>query len=379
LKVTDVTSFVVDRREKQLWQSPSSYVFVKVETDDGVVGWGEATLESKELSVVGAIQELAKNVVGQNPLDIEHHTRKWQMTSPWKGVTDSTAMSALEHAMWDIAGKAYGTPVYRLLGGPVRDRIRAYTWPHPYDTPEQCGQVAAECVEKLGFTALKFDPFRDEFFTISPQGLDYAARCMRAVREAVGDRADVAVDGHWRFGPQAAIQIARALESIGLLFFEEPCPTEHPEMLARVRAAVRVPLATGERHFSRSDVWPLLRDNLVDVLQCDVCHCGGILELRKIAAMAEPFGVTMAPHNPNGPLSLAAVVQFAACTPNFLLTESVHGRPIDDAIAPRRPRVENGYVELPTEPGLGIELDEAALLERPGAQADIWFPGKVVY
>lgn len=379
MKVTDVKTFVVDRREKQLWTSPSSYVFVKVETDRGVHGWGEATLEGKELSVVGAIRELAKNVVGKSPVDIEHHWRHWHMTSCWKGVTDFTAISALEHALWDIAGKEYGQPVYKLLGGAVRERIRAYTWPHPYETPAQCAEVALDCVERLGFTALKFDPFREEFFTISPEGLEHAVACVRAVREAVGKRAEIAVDGHWRFGPQAAIGIARALEPFDLLFFEEPCPSDSNEMLARVRAAVKVPLATGERYYTRWGVWPLLRDNLVDVLQCDVCHCGGILELRKIAAMAEPFGVTMAPHNPNGPVSLAAVVHFAACTPNFLITESVHERPIDSAIVKHAPKIEGGYVSLPAEPGLGVDLDEAALLTRPGEQADIWFPAKVVY
>jgi galactonate dehydratase len=379
MKVTDVKTYVVSRDHTGLWATAPSYVFVKLFTDEGITGVGEATLEGKELSVVGAIQELAKNVVDKDPRDVEHHWRHWSMTSCWKGVTDFTAISALEQAMWDITGKVYGAPVYRLLGGPVRERVRAYTWPHPYETPEECGQAAAHCVEDLGFTALKFDPFRNEFFTISPEGLDYALRCIRAVREAIGKNADVAVDGHWRFGPQAAIQIARALEPFDLLFFEEPCPSDSNDQLARVRAAVKVPLATGERTYTRWQAWPLLRDNLVDILQCDVCHCGGIFELRKIAALAEPFGVPLAPHNPNGPVSLAAVVQVAACTPNFLVTEHVHERQIDELIATKFPRVECGYVTLPTEPGLGVELREEALSQYPGEQKDLWFPSRVVY
>ena len=372
MRITDIKTYMVDF-------GASNYVFVKIFTDEGIEGVGESTLEGKELSVIGAIQELARNLIGQNPLDIELHWRKWQMTSCWKGVTDFTAISGLEQAMWDITGKYFHTPVYRLWGGPVRDAVRAYTWPGPYTTPEECGEAAAQAVEKLGFTGLKFDPFRDEYFTISPEGLAYVVQCMRAVRDAVGHKADVAVDGHWRFGPQAAIQIARALEPFDLLFFEEPVPSDGNEMLARVREEVRVPLATGERYYTRWGFWPLLKDRLVDVIQPDVCHAGGILELRKIAAMAEPCGVTVAPHNPNGPVSLAAVVQFAACTPNFLITESVHTRTLAEQIVKEPLLVQNGFISLPTRPGLGVELDEAALEQHPGNPKDIWFPKRLVY
>lgn len=383
MKVTDIRASIVDH-------GAANYVFVTVETDAGISGVGEATLEGKELSVVAAIEEVGRQLIDHDPLAIEAFWRRWQMTSCWKGVTDFTAVSGLEQALWDIAGKAYEQPVYRLLGGPVRDRVRAYTWPGPYTTPEECGQAAADAVERHGFTALKFDPFGEEFFTISAEGLDHAIRCMRAAREAVGPGVDLAVDGHWRFGPQAAIQIAQALEPLDLLFFEEPVPSDSDEMLARVRAATRVPLATGERHYTRWAVWPLLRDRLVDVLQCDVCHTGGLLELRKIAAMAEPFGVTLAPHNPNGPVSLAAVVHVAACTPNFLVTEYVHTRygagqadaepTVSEAIVVAPLRVEqDGYIQLPTAPGLGIELDEAALARHGGRPRDLWHPAKVVY
>jgi galactonate dehydratase len=373
VRVTDIRTFVVERRS-------TTYVFVKVETDAGIHGWGEATLEGKELSVAGAIQEVARQIIDHDPLAIEAFWRRWHMTSCWKGVPDFTAVSGIEQALWDIAGKAYDQPVHRLLGGPVRDRVRAYTWPGPYTTPEECGQAAAEAVERHGFTALKFDPFGDQFFTIAPEALDHAVRCMRAAREAVGPAVGIAVDGHWRFGPQAAIQIIRALEPIGLFFFEEPVPSDNDEMLARVRAAVSVPLATGERHYTRWGIWNLLKERLVDIIQADICHCGGILELRKMAAMAEPCGVTMAPHNPNGPVSLAAVVQFAACTPNFLITESVHTETVGQEICRAPLLVEaDGHIPLPTAPGLGIELDEAALTSRPGQPRDLWFPPRVVY
>lgn len=372
MKITDIKTFVVDFGD-------SNYVFVKIYTDEGIEGVGEATLEGKELSVVGAIQELARNLIDQNPLDIELHWRKWHMTSCWKGVTDFTAISGLEQAMWDIAGKHYNAPVYRLLGGPVREAVRAYTWPSPYTTPDECAEASIYAVEKLGFTGLKFDPFGDEYFTILPEALDFAVACMRAVRQAIGRKADIAVDGHWRFGPQAAIQIARALEPFDLLFFEEPVPSDGNEMLARIRPEIHIPLATGERYYTRWGFWPLLRDRLVDIFQPDICHAGGILELRKIAAMAEPCGVTMAPHNPNGPVSLAAVVQFAACTPNFLITEYVHTRTLAAQLVKAPLQLQDGYIVLPTAPGLGIELDEAELERHPGNPKDIWFPKKVVY
>lgn len=372
MKITDIKTFMVDF-------GASNYVFVKIYTDEGIEGVGEATLEGKELSVIGAIQELARNLIDQDPLTIEWHWRKWHMTSCWKGVTDFTAISGLEQALWDITGKVYNTPVYRLWGGPVREAIRAYTWPGPYSTPIECGEAAAYAVEKLGFTGMKFDPFGDDFFSITPDTLDFAVKCMQAVRSAIGNKADIAVDGHWRFGPQAAIKIARALEPFDLLFFEEPVPSDNNEMLARVRAEVKVPLATGERYYTRWGFWPLLTDRLVDVIQPDVCHAGGILELRKIAAMAEPCGVTVAPHNPNGPVSLAAVVQFAACTPNFLITESVHVRTLAHNLVREPLQIQDGFIPLPTKPGLGVELDEAALAHYPGTPKDLWFPKKIVY
>jgi len=371
MQITDIRPFMVDF-------GASNYIFVKVYTDEGVEGLGEATLEGKELSVLGALEEMKRIFVGQDPRAIELLWRKWQMISCWKGVTDFTAISGIEQALWDITGKLLNVPVYQLWGGAVRDAIRAYTWPGPYSTPDECGQAAAAAAAQ-GFTGMKFDPFGDEYFDISAAGLAHAVACMAAAREAVGPGVDIAVDGHWRFGPQAAIRIAQALEPFNLMFFEEPVPSDSNEMLARVRDAVKIPLATGERHYTRWGFWPLLRDRLVDVIQPDICHCGGILEMRKIAAMAEPCGVTVAPHTPNGPVSLAAVVQFAACTPNFLITESVHTRTLAHSLVSHPLRVQDGYIPLPTRPGLGLELDEAALTRHPGNPKDIWFPTKVVY
>lgn len=371
VKVIDVKTFVT-------CFGASNYVFVKVITDEGITGVGECTLEGKELAVLGAIEECKRVLVGQNPLDIERLWVTWNRFSCWKGAPVYTAMSGLEHALWDIAGKAYNQPVYRLLGGPVRDRIRAYTWPGPYNSPEELGEAARYAVEELGFTALKIDPFTS-FFTIDTDELMYLERCMRAMRDAVGSAVDIAVDGHWRFLPPAAIRIAHALEPFDPLFLEEPVTSDNEEALARVRAATRIPLATGERHFTRWEFWDLLKDRLVDIIQPDLCHAGGILEVRKIAAMAEAAGVMVAPHNPNGPVALAATVHFAACTPNFLITESVHTRTeLANALVTQPLQVVDGYIPLPSAPGLGIDLDEEALAAHPGEPKELWTPTRIV-
>jgi galactonate dehydratase len=272
-----------------------------------------------------------------------------------------------------------GLPVYRLLGGPVRDRIRAYTWPWPYDSPAGLADASRASIERSGYTAIKIDPFKDRFHTIDGSGLRELDEYMTAARDAVGPDVDIAVDGHWRFQPPAAIEIARVLEPYRVMFLEEPVISDNDESLARVRAAVNVPLATGERHFTRWQFWSLLRDRLVDVIQPDLCHAGGILEVRKIAAMAEAAGVMVAPHNPNGPVSLAATVQFAAVTPNFLITETVeHRNEIAHQLVAEPLKVEDGHIRIPDKPGLGVELDEDAILAFPADPKEIWAHQRIV-
>jgi galactonate dehydratase len=371
VKVTTVESFVVNGGDANL-------VFVKVSTDEGITGVGECTLESKELAVVGAIEECKRTLIGKNPLEIERIWVTRNRTFPWKGAVVFTAMSGLEHALWDITGKAYGQPVYRLLGGPVRDSVRAYTWPGPYDSPESLAEAAVKAREEYGFTAFKIDPFKD-FVTIGKSELRYLERCMTALYDALGPDADVAVDGHWRFLAPAAIKIAKVLEPFDPFFLEEPTTSDNAEGLARLRNATHITLATGERHNTRWEVWPLLRERLVDVIQTDLCHAGGILEVRKIAAMAEACDVMVAPHNPNGPVSLAAVVHMAACTPNFLITEYVHTREAIYQRYVKEPlKIVDGHVQLPTAPGLGVELDEEAIAAHPPVLTEILNPHRIV-
>jgi galactonate dehydratase len=364
VKITEITAYGCKAHT-------SNYVFVRIDTDEGITGVGEATLEGKELSVLGAIEEARKVLIGKNPLDIELNWVTLNRLSCWKGAPLFSAMSGLEHAMWDIAGKAAGLPVYRLLGGPVRDAIPAYTWPGPYKTPEELGEAAIYARETYGFNNFKIDPFTS-YFTVTTEEIKLVERCMQALRDAVGWEAGIAVDGHWRFNPPAAVRIAKAIEPYNPLFFEEPCLSDNDEQLATVRRMTTVPLATGERGYTRWAFWNMLKNGLVDVIQPDLCHCGGILEARKIAAMAEPIGVTVAPHNPNGPVSLAATVQFGACTPNFLITESVHTRnDMAHAVVKEPLRVVDGKIPLPTAPGLGIELDFEAIEKFPLEQREL--------
>jgi galactonate dehydratase len=202
---------------------------------------------------------------------------------------------------------------------------------------------------------------------------------MSALYDALGPDADVAVDGHWRFLAPAAIKIAKVLEPFDPFFLEEPTTSDNAEGLTRLRNSTHITLATGERHNTRWEVWPLLRERLVDVIQTDLCHAGGILEVRKIAAMAEACDVMVAPHNPNGPVSLAAVVHMAACTPNFLITEYVHTREAIYQRYVKEPlRIVDGHVQLPTAPGLGVELDEEAIAAHPPVLKEIWNPHRIV-
>ncbi len=355
------------------------WTLLKMYTDDGTTGVGECTLEGKEETVVGSIRDLSRYLIGKDPLDIERHWQAMYRGSAWQGVAQFTAMSGLERAMWDIAGKTYGQPVYRLLGGACRDRIRLYTWPTPTsEAPEAYADAAREAVS-LGYTALKTDPFADLFFRGSPAHLSAAVERVAAIREAVGWEIEIAVDGHQRLYPQAAITVAAELEPLKIMFFEEPIPSDNLDALAKIAGSVRVPLATGERIYTRWGFRPLLERQIVDVIQPDVCHVGGISECRKIAAMAEAYDVPISPHNPNGPVGMAAAVQVAACTPNFLALESTHFRAWQWELVDRPLVHRDGYVDVPTQPGLGLDVNEAAMGKRTGVPRDLnWWKQTVV-
>ncbi len=336
-----------------------NWLFVKIETDEGLHGWGEGTLEGQEKTVEQAIHMLAPRLVGQDPTAIEKHWQVLYRHGFWRGgVVLNSAISAIDQALWDIAGKALGVPVYKLLGGPVRDRIRAYS--HAND-PE-----GAKKLVKMGFTGIKAGGWYtneniDE--RLIPQKL---REKVQAIREAVGPDVDIMIDNHGRSRPSVAVRQIMAVEDLGLLFFEEPVPPDNLDALALVRqAGFETDLATGERLFTRWGFKDLLERQLVDVIQPDICHGGGISELRRIAAMAEVYYVQVAPHNPNGPISTAASVHLAAAIPNFLILEHALSEPWHNKVQVEPLKLVNGYFELPTKPGLGVELDEEVIASRP--------------
>jgi galactonate dehydratase len=356
MKITAIDTFRV----------PPRWLFVKVTTDEGVVGWGEATLEGWAESVEGAFAALRDRFVGTAAGNIED---VWQVAHRGGfyrgGPVLMSATAGLEHALWDIKGRALGVPVWELLGGRVRDRVRVYGWVGG-DRPENVAE-AARAMRERGFDAVKMNATSELGYLGNHRDVDAVAERVAAVR-SVG--LDVAVDFHGRVHRAMAKQLLDALEPLRPLFVEEVVLSEHREALANVARGTTIPIALGERLYGRWDVKPFLHEGHVDILQPDVVHAGGILETRKIAAMAEAYDVAIAPHCPIGPIALAASLQLAACTPNLVIQEMSLGIHYDvDAnlhtylrdAAVLTPR--DGVLPIPTGPGLGIELDEDAITE----------------
>ena len=284
------------------------------------------------------------------------------------GLDMTPALSAIEIALWDIVGKATNQPVYNLLGGRVHDKLRAYAYMPTegiWENPERAGDIAIKLVEE-GNTACKFDPFTPFF----PQPRDFslktirhAARIFKAIRDAVGDELEIGIGTHGQFSTAVAIRVAKELEEFSPFWFEEPVPPENVDELARVAAHTSIPIATGERLVTKFEFADVLKKQAAQIIQLDVGQCGGILESKKIAGMAEAYYAMIAPHMYCGPVAAAAAVQLDTCSPNFLIQEyngnSLHNDIFKDPI-----RFENGYITPPTGPGLGIELDEAVVKKR---------------
>jgi galactonate dehydratase len=352
----------ISRIETFLARSSSApTVIVKVETDDGLHGVGEAYSAGPNRAVAEVIRDFAGWLVGRDPREVE---RLWQLMYNGSrfppGVVTGAAISGIEHALWDIKGKALGAPVWELLGGRCRDRIRVYQAPHG-DTAEELAASARDLVDRYGFTAVKIGPFPPDFHALSwSETLAQVRRRIEAVRLALGDDVDVAVDVHaMLFEPVRALEVAELLKPYRLLFLEEPFRPENLDALATFKRQVTVPVATGENLYTKHQFRSLLVREAADFVQPDVCATGGLLEMKKIAAMAESFYVSVVPHNPMGPVATAVNASFAACTPNFAILEY---RADDES--PRRDivrepmRLREGYLEVPTGPGLGIEIDE---------------------
>ncbi len=371
MKITDVKAIVVNAEMR-------NWIFVKLETDEGLVGWGESTVEWKTRAVVGCLEDMKTLLVGEDPRRVEH---LWQVMYRQHffrpGMVETSAISGVEMACWDILGKSLGVPVYQLLGGAVRDHVRLYDhlgggeMHSVYHTlsASEAREKATESIE-AGFDAIKLE-------VVIPRTRDldgiavrrHADSVMAAVREVVGEEVDLMVDFHGRAHPSMAIAYASLLEPYRPFFYEEAVPSENPQAMALVARATPVALAAGERLCTRHQFRQLFEAQAIAVAQPDLVHCGGIAEAKRIAAIAEMYYITLAPHSSTGPIGHAASLHVGFSTPNFLIQETwradVPWR--FDVLSESLP-MERGRALLPTQPGLGIEVNEAEARKHPFAQ-----------
>lgn len=342
------------------------FVFVKVETDQpGLIGWGEASLEGKPRAVAGCIEDMEPMILDIDPRRVEYCWQILYRSGFWRqGAIGLSALSGIDQALWDIKGKELGRPVYELLGGPVRDRVRMYTH-FGGSTPEEMAESALSKVEK-GWTAIKTVPVPITNVLDGPNVLNQAEAGLRATREAVGNDIDILLDLHGRLTPQMAIQYGKAFEPYRPFCLEEPSQAENPAAMAPIARALTTPIATGERLFTRWGFREILEQQAASLLQPDTCHAGGISEVRRIAAMAEVYYAGLAPHNPYGPVSTAACVQVDLASPNFVIQEMVDPDTAPEAMELIKDPlpVIDGYIHPPEKPGLGVEVDEAACARR---------------
>lgn len=356
MKIVSMDTFLV----------PPRWLFLRVCTDEGVTGWGEPVVEGRAETVRAAVAELSDYLIGADPARIEDH---WQVLTKGGfyrgGPVLASAVAGIDQALWDIAGKAAGQPVHALLGGPVRERARVYAWVGG-DRPQEVADQARAQID-AGFTAVKLNASTELAPIETPARCDEIVERVAAVREAIGTRHDLVIDMHGRASTAMARRLLPLLEPFMPLFVEEPVLPEYSGNLASLAQTTSIPLATGERLYSRWDFRHLLGSGLA-VAQPDVSHAGGISEVRRIAAMAEAYDVTMAPHCPLGPIALAASLQLAFAVPNFLIQEQSMGihyhrdNELLDYVVDHGPfTFANGYAIRNERPGLGIEVDEHAV------------------
>ena len=362
MKITAVKSYAVHPG----WRK--NLIFVKVETDEGIHGWGEAYSQyDRDPAVMAQLSTLGPYMVGRSPFDIKHFTQfAFDDYAARRGSVELfCAISGIEQAMWDIVGKVCKQPVYNLLGGKVREKIRVYAngWSYGMKEPSDYAK-AAEKVVKQGWTALKLDPLLAPWRTWIPkEHEERAVRVIKAVRDAVGPDVDILIDQHRRLAPMHAIRLNKRLAEHGLYWMEEPCQAEFAEEMALIRSQIGVPVVIGEATYTKTGFRPLLEKRSADILNPDVACVGGILELKEIAAMAESFLVAMSPHNYNSTtVALASTVHASATMPNFIITEYfLPFVEFGDTICTNQLKPKNGYIELPTAPGLGVDMNEEAL------------------
>ncbi len=338
------------------------WLFLKIHTDAGIVGLGEPVTEGRALTCATAIKEVEPYLVGKDPRAVVHHWQAIYRHAFYRGGPILTsALSGIDQALWDIKGKAFGVPVYELLGGPTRNKVRVYAHVQRAGSLEQGLRDAMA----KGFTAFKTGPAkrRPARYVESPAEVKYAAERFAEMRRIVGDNVDIGVDFHGAISPAHAKMLIKALEPYNPMFIEEPCQAQNHDVMAEIARGTHLPIATGERVFTKWGFREVLEKKAATILQPDMCHAGGITEVRLIAGMAEAYYASIAPHNPLGPISLAAGVQLAASIPNFLIQEQVS---LGDGYVKKPFTISNGYLNLPTEPGLGVELDENKMADKIG-------------
>lgn len=363
MKITAVEPLVLGTSWRNL-------IFLKVSTDEGLVGFGECTLQNREEGVLGYLPgAVRRHVLGSDPFNIEDLWLRIYRNDFWRGgVIATTVISGIEVACWDIIGKAVGQPVWRLLGGRCHEKVKAYAnaWYTVERSPQEFAKRVKVVLDK-GYRALKVDPFGPGSMELSREEKNRSVDLVAAIREAVGPDVEIFVEMHGRFSAATALDLARMLEPYHPGWIEEPCPPEDVPSLQKVAAQSHVPVATGERYYTHYGFREVLESGGVDILQPDVIHAGGILDMKKIAGMADARSILVAPHNSNGPVCTAASVHFDFCTPNIKVQEC-----FDDfsetwvvEAVPGTPRPKDGYFHLPEGPGLGISLNEDLIKEHP--------------
>ncbi|PNY80619.1 galactonate dehydratase [Deinococcus koreensis] len=360
MKITRLETFLV----------PPRWLFLKIETDEGVSGWGEPVVEGRAHTVQAAVDELADGLIGRDPGRIEDLWQVMHRGGFYRGgAVFMSAIAGIDQALWDIKGRVLGAPVHSLLGGPCRDRMRVYSWiggDRPADVAESARAALA-----AGFTAIKMNATEEMSYLDVPSKIDAVLARVQAVRDATTPDFGIAVDFHGRVHLPMARVLAKELDAMRLMFIEEPVLSENVEALREVRRVTSTPIALGERLYSRWEFKAVLQEGLADVLQPDLSHAGGITECRKIASMAEAYDVALAPHCPLGPIALAACLQLDAVAHNAAIQEQslgIHynqGSDLLDYLSGREVfEYEAGFVAIPSGPGLGIEVDEAYVREQ---------------
>ncbi|QIZ67969.1 galactonate dehydratase [Geobacillus subterraneus] len=354
MKITKFETFLV----------PPRWLFLKISTDEGIAGWGEPIVEGRAGTVRAAVEELGDYLIGKDPLTIEDHWTVLYRGGFYRGgPVLMSAISGIDQALWDIKGKYFNAPIHQLLGGPVRDSIRVYSWiggDRPSDVAE-----AAKKAKEAGFTAVKMNATEELQYIDSYKKIDEAVERVAAVRQVAGKEFGIGIDFHGRVHKPMAKILAKELEPYHPMFIEEPVLPEHNDALKEIAKHAAIPIATGERMFSRWDFKTVLSEGYVDIIQPDLSHAGGITEVRKIAAMAEAYDVALAPHCPLGPIALAASLQVDAVSYNAFIQEQslgIHYNQgndlLDYLVDPSVFEYQNGYVKIPQGPGLGIEIHE---------------------